>query len=163
MRRYDVILGLLLLIAAPAWSEMFFDRFDRTPQFQPFLGFEWILLGQLPDNAAPPTVDKVLTITRTALDVNKDGFVTKDVSAPGVLIGSANPMGYEALQSNSRWGNVRVLLDVPVSHRADTDMYFGIGGGGSISASPSRISVPEPASLALLVVGVIGALRRRRG
>jgi hypothetical protein len=164
MRRYDVILGLLFLLAAPAWSEMLFDRIDRAPEFRPFAGFEWALLGDLPDNAAPPQVEKLLTIAATAPDVNKDGFVTDRGSGPADVIGSADPMGYEALQSNSLWGNVRVILDVPVYHRADSDIPApDADGEGVTPASPSTAIVPEPASVSLLLAGAACALRRRRG
>ena len=163
MRRYTVFLGLVFFFAASSRSEIFFDHFDRAPEFRPFEGFEWNLRGQLPANAVPPLVDKVLTIEGTAPDVNKDGFVTDNGSGPAEQIGSSDPMGYEALHSNSLWGNVRVILGLPFYHRADSEISAPDGeGGGSIVPSPSVAAVPEPASLSLLCVGAAGVMRRRR-
>jgi hypothetical protein len=163
MRKNTVVLGLLLFAAASSRSDIYFDRFDRAPEFRPFEGFEWILLGQLPDNAAPPHADKVLTMARTAPDVNKDGFVTDSGSGPADLIGPADPMGYEALHSASLWGNVRVILNVPITPRADSDMPAPeVDVVFPIPTAASTAPVPEPASLSLLFAGAACTLRRRR-
>jgi hypothetical protein len=162
MRRYVVILGLLFLVAAPARSDIFFDRFDRAPAFWAFMDIQW-LMAQVPNNAAAPHADKVLTISGTAPDINKDGFVTARLSKPGDSIGSADPMGYEALHSSSFWGNVRVILELPVYRRADSDIPASdVDSVAATPPSPSTAPVPEPASLSLLLAGAACALRRRR-
>jgi hypothetical protein len=156
---------VLFFVAVPAWSDMILDR---APLFEPFLDSNWVI-SQILSNSAAPRVEKVLTISGTAPDENKDGFVTDRVSTPATSsIGSADPLGYEVLHSTSHWGNVRIIMDAPTYYRPDSDILPPSGGEGGESASTSdsrpitTFLLPDPASLSLLLLGAIYVLRRRR-
>lgn len=150
---------ILLAFAMPARSAIIYNEAPSLDLFSDLQAF----LGELPDNAEPARVQRVLTYNTIGTDFNKDGFVDSQLQS------EANPIGYVVLHSHSLWGNVRIILGQPYRYTYKTALDGN--DDGSTSASPvSRQTirtVPEPASLVTLLVGSlvfssVGRLRKAR-
>jgi hypothetical protein len=119
------------------------------------------ILGTVHDNDTGDLWDLEYTISNIVLD--PDGFVSMDglgsltdpLNNVTVLEGEANGSGY-------------VFLFLADGHRLDNDNSTPVGRGwllppGSVDDFLFRAElIPEPATLALLSIGAMGLIRRRR-
>ena len=85
-------------------------------------------------------------------DANRDGIVDQaDYTA-----------WYNAYGSNAGWDGGDFNQDGMVDQGDYTLWYNAYGTSGSVSLTANGSSVPEPGTIAMMVVGAVAALRRRR-